>query len=120
MSLNFSYRVDNPTYIHDGNYITFDLTIIQKGVKRMYPCSFRFTSSNSLRSAFSRVNFGTTVQRNSCFAHSQALRNMELNSDLTFEFEDGYTGPQIHVYDFCKAFDEYNRKTGVYYITMAY
>lgn len=119
MSLNFQYRVNSVAYYTDGNYISFDLFITQKGVQRHYPCCFRFTSANSLRAALSRQNFAATVERNGHFVNSQALRNLELTSDLTFEFEDGYTGPSIHVYDFCKAFQEYHKKTGVYY-TIAY
>lgn len=115
MSLNFQYRIANCTYFSDGNYISFDLCIRQKGVDRFYPCTFRFTSSNSLRSALSRQNFYVTIERHAHFVNSQALRNLELNSDLTFEFEDGYTGPQIHVYDWCKAMSEFAKKTGVYY-----
>lgn len=115
MSLNFQYRIENPLYYSDGNYMYFFLEIFSKGVKRLYPCCFRFTSANSLRAALSRQNFAATVERNGHFVNSQALRNLELTSDLTFEFEDGYTGPSIHVYDFCKAFQEYHKKTGVYF-----
>lgn len=115
MSLNFQYRIGDAFYYSDGNYISFDLFIIQKGVQRHFPCTFRFTSANSLRAALSRQNFGTTIERNAHFVNSQPLRNLELNSDLTFEFEDGYTGPSIHVYDFCKAFQERFKLKGCYY-----
>ncbi len=115
MSLNFQYRVGSVAYFTDGNYISFDLFIIHRGVQRHFPCCFRFTSANSLRAAFSRQNFATTVERNGHFANSDVLRKLELNSDLTMEFEDGYTGPSIHVYDFCKALQEYHKRTGHYY-----
>lgn len=115
MSLNFKYRVSNVYYYEDGNFISFDLSIIEKGVKRDYPCTFKFTSTRTLRAAFSKQNFGTTVNRNACFVDSSPLRAMELGSDLCQEFEMCYTGPDIHVYDFCKAFREFARVKGIFY-----
>lgn len=115
MSLNFEYRIGGVSYYSDGNYLYIDLFIRHHGVQRYYPCTFRFTSANSLRAALSRQNFVNTVERNANFADSPVLRKMELNSDLTLEFEDGFTGPSMHVYDFCKAFKEYHNRKGSYY-----
>lgn len=107
-SLNFPFRIVAPYFNSDESYISFELETWRNGRKYTYPCTFKVPYGTSgLRSAFHRRWFLTTIERNACFFNSPVLRRMEEHSELTAEFDHLYTGPTLHVYDFCKAMEVY-------------
>ncbi len=107
-SLNFPIRINAPYFDEDSSYFSFELETIHNGRWVHYPCTFKVPCGTAgLRSAFHRRWFLTTIERNACFFNSPVLRRMEEHSELTTEFEHLYTGPTLHVYDFCKAMVDY-------------
>lgn len=110
-SLKFPYRIFDVEYYKEFSYISFKLGYTCKGMWKVYNCTFRIPrGSAAARSAFNWKYLWNTIERNACFVNSQVLRDMELHSDMSYEFEQLYTGFPIHVYDFCKLILEYANK----------